>query len=138
MLSLIPLIQRSQRYMGESIVQRKLGKLIQLELSEILGFKAGFMPQGLLTVSQVRVTADLGLAKVYISFLPDTQLEAAATLLNEHTWEIRKQLAARIRNKVRKIPDLSFYADDSYREADRINRMLEEVMENVPPEEEEE
>ena len=123
--------------MGESIVQKKLGKLIQLELSEILGFKSGFLPQGLLTVSQVRVTADLGLAKVYISFLPDTQLEAAATLLNGHSWEIRKQLAGRIRNKVRKIPELNFYADDSFREADRINQLLDEAMENVPPEEEE-
>jgi ribosome-binding factor A len=122
--------------MGESIVQKKLGKLIQQELSEILGFKSGFLPQGLLTVSQVRVTADLGLAKVYVSFLPDSQLEAAAHALNEHSWEIRKQLAARIRNKVRKIPELNFYADDSYREADRINRMLDEVMQEVPPEEE--
>ncbi len=113
--------------MGESIVQKKVAKLVQQELGEYFSHEKNYLPGALLTISVVRVPADLSLAKVYVSVLPDTRLEEAATTLNEKAWEIRHALAQRIRNKVRKIPELRFFADDSFKEAERINQMLEEM-----------
>jgi len=121
--------------MGESIVQKKTARLIQQELSQILTRDLNYLPGTLLTLSVVRVPADLALAKVYISVLPGNQLEKAADTLNENAWEIRHALAKRIRNKMRKIPELRFFADDSFQEADRINDLLEKL--NIPPEEKE-
>jgi len=113
--------------MAESKVQKKLSKLIQQELSELLQQKHVYMYGIMTTVSQVKVPADLSLAKVYIAIFPDAKLEEAVSLFNENAWEIRKSLAARIKNKIRKVPELRFYEDDSYKEADRISRLIDKI-----------
>lgn len=113
--------------MAESIVQKKTAKLIQQELGDIFSHELTYLSGALLTISHVRVPADLGLAKVYVSVLPDHRLEEATNLLNEQSWEVRHALSRRIRNKLRKMPELRFYADDSFKEAQRINQMLDEM-----------
>lgn len=117
----------NQKYMGESIVQKKVAKLVQQELGDLFSHELNYVPGTFPTVTVVRVPADLGLAKVYVSVLPDTRLQEVAEALNENAWEVRHLLAKRIRNKVRKIPELRFYADDSMKEAERINQMLDEL-----------
>lgn len=121
--------------MAETKVQKKLSKLMMQELSELLQQKHVYMPGTMLTVSQVKVPADLSLAKVYVSVLPDSKLEELVDLLNKHSWEIRKSLAGRIKNKIRKIPELKFYPDDSFKEADRISRLLDTLVEDDAPDE---
>lgn len=121
--------------MSETIVQKKLAKLIQQELAGLISREHAYTPGALLTVSKVQVTADLSLAKAYISVLPDGKLETAVSALNDQNWAVRHSLAGRIRNKVRKIPELRFYADDSFIEADRINRLIDQL--DIPPDDEE-
>ncbi|MEL7533582.1 MAG: 30S ribosome-binding factor RbfA [Bacteroidota bacterium] len=113
--------------MSETIVQKKVASLIQLELSEILSRQLTYVPGILLTVTVVRVVPDLSLAKVYISTLPDAKLEETVKALHENNWEVRFALGKRIRNKVRKIPELIFYADDSFVEAERINKIMDSL-----------
>ncbi|MDP5171020.1 MAG: ribosome-binding factor A, partial [Bacteroidia bacterium] len=74
---------------------------------------------------------------VYISAFPDNKLKETVDDLNERNWEIRHALAARIKNKVRKIPDIRFYADDSFAEADKINSLID-TLEIQPADEEDE
>lgn len=113
--------------MPESIVQKKLSKLIQLELSNIVP-AAGVVPAGaMLTVSTVRISGDLGVAKVYISVFPDQHIQPVLEKLTKRDWEVRRNLARRIRNKVRTIPELRFYPDPSYGEADEMIRKLDEM-----------
>lgn len=123
--------------MAESIVQRKLSRLIQEELSQMFTLSQRGKLEVMLTVSQTKVTADLSLAKVYISAFPDNKLKETVDDLNERNWEIRHALAARIKNKVRKIPDVRFYADDSFSEADKINSLID-TLEIQPADEEDE
>ena len=113
--------------MAETIVQRKLAKLIQREVGEIID-RGKFFPGAMLTVSVVRVTRDLSIAKLYVSSFPEQKLDPAVKLLNEESWNIRKQLAQRIRNKVRKIPELRFFGDDTLQEANRIEKLLNNVL----------
>ncbi|MEL6625292.1 MAG: 30S ribosome-binding factor RbfA [Bacteroidota bacterium] len=115
--------------MSESKVQKKLSKLIQFELSTLLQRDFVYTPGAMLTVNVVRVTPDLGFAKVYVSVFPDAKLHEAVEKLNAHGWEIRKGLAGRIRNKVRTIPELQFFMDDSFAEADRIGKLLNKLKE---------
>lgn len=113
--------------MSESLVQRRLANLIRQEVSAILGMGQGYIPGGMITVSVVRVTGDLSIAKLYITTLPDEKLAETVENLNANNWEIRKKLAARIRNKVRKVPELRFRVDDSFEEAARIEELLDAV-----------
>ena len=112
--------------MSESIVQKKLAKLIQQELGEIIR-KDNVLSGGLVSVSVVRVPADLGMAKVYLTVFPDKELDNVVNVLNESAWNYRHLLAGRIKNKVRKIPEIRFYPDDSFREADKINQLLDNI-----------
>ncbi len=74
-----------------------------------------------ITVTQVRLTPDLSIAKVYISvFSPDRDSDTVFQYIDDHTDEIRYELAGRIRHQVRRIPELHFYVDDS---AEYVNRM---------------
>ncbi len=110
--------------MSESVVQKKLAKLILQEVSHLLAFEVKIAPGSMITLSVVRVTGDLSIAKIYVTVLPDKDREEIVEALNERDWEIRKALAARIRNKVRKIPELRFYYDDSFDEARKIDELL--------------
>ncbi|MEM7374475.1 MAG: 30S ribosome-binding factor RbfA [Bacteroidota bacterium] len=121
-----------QIYMSESIVQKKLAKLILQQLGEIIRLTFDGGKGVMITVSLVRVTADLSLAKVYVSVLPDKRLDEISEALNEDAWRLRKELAKRIRNKVRKIPDLRFYSDDSFIHAERIDSLLNQISTDEP------
>lgn len=122
--------------MSETIVQKKIGRLIHEELSSIMVHGRQYVPGAMLSISVVRPTGDLSLAKVYVTVFPDSQLEGAIEVLNENSWELRKLLSARIRNKMRKMPELRFYPDDSFREAERIEGILSTLEISAADEEE--
>lgn len=113
--------------MSETNVQKKLSKLIKVELSEILSRDLVYVKGAFLTLTVVKVPRDLGLAKIYVSVLPDTRLKEVVDALNENDWEVRKALARKIKNKVRKIPELRFYGDDSNQYADNIDKLLKDL-----------
>ncbi len=117
--------------MSETIVQKKLSRLIQEEMGQILILSQRGRLETMLTLSQVKVTRDLSLAKIYMSVFPDSRMDEVVEELNGKTMEFRHSLAAKIRNKVRKVPELRFYADDSYAEADRMNRLIDGL--HIPP-----
>lgn len=120
--------------MSETIVQKKTARLVQRVLSEVIqrgGYVQGVMP----SISVVRMSPDLGVAKVYVTVFPDRALQETVDTLNEHVWEIRKELAQQIRNKVKMIPELTFYVDDSFIEAEKIEQLLNEARQaEEPPE----
>jgi ribosome-binding factor A len=110
--------------MSESVIQRKVAKLVKAELSHILSFELKYVAGAMITISAVRMTGDLGIAKVYLTVLPAAKLPQVLEALSENNWEVRRALAARIRNKVRKIPELRFFEDDSFEYASRIDDLL--------------
>lgn len=105
--------------------QNKVSRLLQKETSDLFQrtYRGEF--QGcLVTVTKVRVTSDLMLAKIYISVFPSDKGQAILALLKEQTHQIRYQLGAKIKNSVRAIPELVFYLDDSLDYTDRIDQLL--------------
>jgi len=117
----------------ESTRQKKFSRLIQKELSEMFqrDLKSLTGNNTLVTVTIVRTTPDLGLAKVYLSFLPSKGKTLLLDTIQDNTKQIRQLLANRIRHQVRVIPDLQFYLDDTEEEASRINSLLDSL--NIPP-----
>ena len=106
---------------------KKFARTIQREISEILQQKINPLFSGLLTVSFVKTTADLGIARIYITFLPENQLNTVLLFMNENKSEIRKMLASRLKNVVRNIPSLEFYEDDTMKVANRLDELFKEI-----------
>ena len=108
-----------------SVRLEKVSSLIKRELSTIFQQNMGSLFGGLMiSVTQVRVSPDLGLAKAYLSFFPAERRTEGLLTVEEKNHLIRKMLADRIGKQIRKIPELSFFIDDSLDYAEEIDRLL--------------
>lgn len=105
---------------------QKAERLIQKELSVIFQQnESSFSPGTLINVTVVRLSADLSFAKVYLSiYNPKVKAEEIFQIVNDNKKQIRHALAQRIRNKVKSIPELAFFIDDSYEYSKRIEELL--------------
>jgi ribosome-binding factor A len=109
----------------DSTRQLKVSRLIQKELGTIFQRDARNMfGPVMITVTQVRVSPDLGVAKVYVSLFPVKDKEAVLTKIKTKTIEIRKTLGEQIKKQVRVIPNLMFFLDDSLDYAEHIDDLL--------------
>ena len=103
----------------------KIGRQIQKDLGEIFQRQSQSIFQGrMITVTAVRVSPDLGLAKVYVSIFPTDGRDDILTLIKQHTKTIRHELAQRVRNQMRIVPELAFFIDDSLDYIENIERLL--------------
>jgi ribosome-binding factor A len=109
----------------DSVRQNKIARLIQKELASIFQAESrNFFPGRMVTVTVVRVSPDLGLAKVYLSVFPHNREEDFIALVTPHTKHIRNTLGRTIRHQVRVIPELAFYIDDSMDYFEKIDKLL--------------
>ncbi len=115
----------------ESIRQKRINSLLQHDMAEVFrALAAAEFPGTLITVSKIRVTPDLGLARVYLSFFPIDRTEKAMEFIQEHAPRIKNELAGRVRHQLRVIPNLQYFADDSMEYEANIERLLREGGEN--------
>ena len=109
----------------DSTRQNKISKQIQKDLSEIIvPFCRNFIPGKLVTITKVRVTPDLGLARVNISIFPSEKSQDSVDKLNLHVSQIRNELGHKIRHQVRIIPEIKFFLDDSLDYIEKIDNLL--------------
>ncbi len=114
--------------------QLKYGNLIQKDLSEIFQRDSRHLfGNAFITITEVKVSPDLGFAKVYISFLMVEKPSDFIDLMNRKKSEIRKVLGLKIGKHVRIVPDLLFVLDSTEENAQRIDDILSSL--NIPPEE---
>jgi ribosome-binding factor A len=123
--------------MKESKRQKQFSGLIQKDLSDIFQRNAASWVGNhtFVTVTNVKMSADLGVAKVYLSFMLSDKQHEMLDMINMKKNEIRRQLGNRIGKQVRIIPELIFYLDDSADYAARIDQILSNL--DIPPEEDE-
>ncbi|HTN68540.1 MAG TPA: 30S ribosome-binding factor RbfA [Dysgonamonadaceae bacterium] len=103
---------------------KKVNRLILKELSEIFLFETKKMPGVLISVTQVRVTPDLGIAHAYLSFFPSDKANELLSNINENIKRLRFELGKRIGQQLRIVPNLVFYLDDSLDYMDNIDNLL--------------
>lgn len=108
----------------ETTRQSKINRLLQKELGEIFLAETKKMPGTLVSVSIVRVSPDLSVAKVYLSIFPSDKAEGILKAVKESAKSIRFELAGRVRFQLRKVPELSFFVDDSLDYIDNIDTLL--------------
>lgn len=85
-------------------------------------FKGNFI-----TISSVTVSPDLGYVKVYLSFFKAEDKNDLLDLVRLHKKEIRHELASKIKNQVRKIPELEFFIDDSLDYVDHMEGIFKKI-----------
>jgi ribosome-binding factor A len=111
--------------MAGSTRQLKFGRLIQKEISDIFQRdKRGILDNAFVTVADVKVSPDLGVAKIYISMMLAKDKAAVLEKITKRKGEIRKALGEKIRKQVRIIPELIFYLDEVEENAQRMDSLL--------------
>lgn len=108
----------------ENTRQQKIARLLQKELGEIFLLYARSVQGTLISVTNVRVSPDLSVARIYLSIFPS---EKSGTLLNniqESVKSIRFELGNRVKNQLRIIPELSFFIDDTLDYLENIDNLL--------------
>lgn len=109
----------------ESTRQRKVASLIQQDLGTYFQRNASlFTKGGMITVTVVQVSPDLGFAKVYLSIFAVPDKEAVLLSVREHAGEVRRHLGGLVRHQLRIVPELAFHLDDSLDRIDRIDQLI--------------
>lgn len=110
---------------------QKLNQLIQEELSDIFEKKIRpLLPNHITTITEVKVTPDVSIAKVYISIYPTNERQKIFEEIKEHKSFFRKQLGNRLRHQLRIIPDLHFYMDDTLDKVEELEKALSGKLNN--------
>ena len=109
----------------ETTRQAKISRLLQKELSEIFRQQTAKTHGIIVSVSAVRVTLDLSIAKAYLSVFPSDKAKDMIESINASAKTIRYELAQKVRFQLRKCPELQFYLDDSLDYIENIDHLLE-------------
>lgn len=108
----------------ETTRQQKINRLIQKEMSEIFQGETRQMQGVIISVSIVRVSPDLGLAKIYLSIFPSAKGEELLANIKTNTKSLRYALGQRVGKQLRVIPELAFYLDNSLDYLENIDKLL--------------
>lgn len=104
----------------------KIDRLLQKELGDIFQKQTQAMHGVLVSVTAVRVSPDLSVAKAYLSIFPSDKVDELIKAIRANTKSIRYDLGQRVRLQLRKIPDLTFFIDDSLDYIENIDKLLKQ------------
>ena len=110
----------------ESNRLEKINRLILKELSEIFLLETKKMRGVLISVTQVRVTPDLGIAHAHLSFFPSEKGNELLDNISNNIKSIRFELGKRVGKQLRVVPNLMFYLDDSLDYLENIDTLLKD------------
>ena len=109
-----------------SVKHQRIESTINREITRIIQFEIKDPNLGFCTITEVKVTNDYSFAKVYISFLGQKQRqEKGLKILNKAKGHIRSLLATKL--EIRKVPELIFELDETFENAQKIERILGEI-----------
>ncbi|WP_114939702.1 30S ribosome-binding factor RbfA [Mucilaginibacter endophyticus] len=112
----------------ESKRQQKFAGVIQEDLAAIFQREGmNYLPNTLVTITKVRVTPDLAIARIFLSFLGNPNVQTALHTIKSHASEIRYKLGARIKDQVRIIPQLEFFIDDTSEYVERMDKIFDKI-----------
>lgn len=108
--------------------QKQVAAVLEKDLNEIfqrLGLS--MINGGMVSIASVKVTPDLFEARIYLSFFQMKDPVGTLKQIQERSWEIKKELTARVRHQLRSMPQLQFYIDDTLEYVDKMERLFKEI-----------
>ena len=110
---------------SETTRQQKVSRQIQKDLAEIIRARGMAAYDGaMVTVSGVKISSDLAMAKVYVSIFPSAKAKDVMQRLQDETSRLRGELGRRVAKQLRIVPELAFYLDDSLDYVEHIDELL--------------
>ena len=110
---------------GASTRQLKVARDLQKDIAEIIRSKGMAAFGGaMVSVTEVRISPDLSVAKVYVSVFPSAKSEEVMQLVNENARTIRGELGRIVAKQFRIVPELAFFLDSSLDYAEHIDELL--------------
>ena len=105
--------------------QLKVAREIQKDLAEIIRARGMAAYDGaMVTVSEVRISPDLSVAKVYVSIFPSDKQEKVMGIINDEARSLRGELGRKVAKQFRIVPELIFYLDTTLDYAEHIDELL--------------
>lgn len=120
--------------MEEGKRQRQVAGVIQEEMNDIfrrLGLN--MIDGGMVSISSVKVTPDLLEARIYLSLFKIENEKAAMKIIENKAWEIKKELAERVKHQLRRMPVLHFYLDDTLDHVFRMEELFKQINDERRP-----
>src|SRR3982751_3288069 len=112
----------------ESKRQQEFAGVIQEDLAAIFQREGmNYLPHTLVTITKVRVTPDLAIARVFLSFFNNTDNQTALQTIKMHASEIRYKLGTRIKDQARIVPQLEFFIDDTSEYVERMDKIFDKI-----------
>ena len=116
--------------MQEGKRQKQIGGLIQEELNKIFQrFGLNMLDGGMVSISSVKITPDLLEARVYLSFFQVANAQEALKKIQEKAGEIKRELGNRVRQQLRRIPDVKYFRDDTLDQVFRMEEIFKKISE---------
>ncbi len=119
--------------MKEGKRQKQIGGLIQEEINAIfqrLGLN--IVDSGLVSVSSVKVTPDLLEARIYLSIFNTDDKKGILKRITDRQWEVKKELAARVKTQLRRIPELRIFLDDTLDHVFKMEELFDKIKQDEP------
>jgi ribosome-binding factor A len=119
--------------MEEGKRQRQVAGVLQEEFNDVfqrLGLN--MIDGGMVSISTVKVTPDLLEARVYLSLFKVADTSVAMKKIEDRAWEVKKELANRVKNQLRRIPVLHFYLDDTLDHVFKMEELLKSISTTTP------
>ena len=116
--------------MTEGKRQRQVAGVIQEEMNDIfrrLGLN--MISGGMISISSIKVTPDLLEARIYLSLFKVADADAAMKKIEDRSWEIKKELAERVKHQLRRIPVLHYFKDDTLDNVFKMEELLKQINE---------
>ncbi|WP_256010861.1 30S ribosome-binding factor RbfA [Desertivirga xinjiangensis] len=112
----------------ESKRQQKFAGVIQKDLAAIFQREGmHYLPNTLVTITKVRVTPDLAIARIFLSFFNNQNTTLALNTIKSHANEIRYKLGSRIKDQARIVPQLEFFVDDTNEYVERMDKIFDKI-----------
>lgn len=108
--------------------QKQVAAVIEKEMNDIfqrLGL--AMINGGMVSIASVKITPDLFDARIYLSFFKVADPVATLKHIQDKSWEIKKELTARVRHQLRSMPQLSFFIDDTLDYVDKMEKLFKEI-----------
>src|SRR5258708_4988173 len=114
--------------MEEKKRQKQIAGLMHEELTQVfqrLGLN--MLDGGMVSISSVKITPDLLELRVYLSFFQVKNAEAAMKRIEEKAWEVKKEIAARVKHQLRRIPEIRYYLDDTLDHVFKMEELFKKI-----------
>jgi ribosome-binding factor A len=121
--------------MNESKRQKQISGLLNEELNDIFRrMGLNMLDNGMISITAVRITPDLLEARVYLSLFQVKDPKATMKKIEDKGWDIKRELAGRVKQQLRRIPELKFFQDDTLDHVFKMEELFKQINKPTEPE----